>query len=156
MRCIIFFIVILALVIPVANVKAVERTISHDEMQDKLTGYWIGQLLGNYIGFPFENNWVDEAVPVFVDRIYTYKDDKSLRISVTSRKGFIPIMCDSVHPTITYAVMISAAFFEKDVEKLVQMAMEAVPDEGPFAEGMRDVVKWRCSINCPHKNYRIL
>jgi hypothetical protein len=38
--------------------------------------------------------------------------------------------------------MISAAFFEKDVEKLVQMAIDAVPNEGPFAEGLRDVVKW--------------
>jgi hypothetical protein len=46
------------------------------------------------------------------------------------------------HPTIAYGVMISAAFFEKDVEKLVQMAIEAVPNKGPFAEGMRDVVKW--------------
>jgi hypothetical protein len=46
------------------------------------------------------------------------------------------------HPTIAYGVMISAAFFEKDVEKLVQMAIKAVPNEGPFAEGMRDVVKW--------------
>lgn len=46
------------------------------------------------------------------------------------------------HPTIAYGVMISAAFFETDVEKLVQMAIEAVPNEGPFAEGIRDVVKW--------------
>ena len=46
------------------------------------------------------------------------------------------------HPTIAYGVMYSAAFFEKDVEKLVDMAIEAVPNEGPFAEGMRDVVKW--------------
>jgi hypothetical protein len=46
------------------------------------------------------------------------------------------------HPTIAYGVMISAAFFEKDVEKLVQIAIDAVPNEGPFAEGMRDVVKW--------------
>jgi hypothetical protein len=46
------------------------------------------------------------------------------------------------HPTIAYGVMISAAFFEKDVEKLVQMAIKAVPNEGPFAEGMRDVVAW--------------
>jgi hypothetical protein len=46
------------------------------------------------------------------------------------------------HPTIAYGVMISAAFFESDVEKLVQMAIEAVPNEGPFAEGIRDVVIW--------------
>ena len=36
--------------------------------------------------------------------------------------------------------MISAAFFETDVNKLVSMAIEAVPESGPFAEGMRDVV----------------
>jgi hypothetical protein len=46
------------------------------------------------------------------------------------------------HPTIAYGVMISAAFFEKDVEKLVQMAIDAIPNEGPFAEGIRDVVTW--------------
>ena len=50
------------------------------------------------------------------------------------------------HPTIAYGVMISAAFFQKDVEKLVQMAIKAIPNEGPFAEGIRDVVKW-------HKKY---
>jgi ADP-ribosylglycohydrolase len=246
------------LLVAVTNVEAKERVISHEELMDKVEGYWIGQLLGNYLGFPFENNWVDEPVPVFVDRIYTYKDDKSLRIADYNRKGFIPIMCDSVHgawsdddtdiefvtlhavekygldinypeitqmwkthindhiwcanwfardlmkkglvapdtgkkenneewfqidaqlvneiwsvfypgmtkqaakraewgaritnddwathPTIAYGVMISAAFFEKDVEKLVQMAIEAVPNEGPYAEGIRDVVKW-------HKKY---
>jgi len=50
------------------------------------------------------------------------------------------------HPTIAYGVMLSAAFFEKDVEKLVQMAIDAVPNKGPYAEGIRDVVKW-------HKQY---
>jgi hypothetical protein len=50
------------------------------------------------------------------------------------------------HPTIAYGAMYSGAFFEKDVEKLVVMAVEAVPNEGPFAEGLRDVVQW-------HKQY---
>jgi len=252
------FAAILILLAPAANVEAKERVITHKELMDKVSGYWIGQLLGNYMGFPFENNWVEEPVPVFVDRIYTYKDDKKLRIADYNRKGFIPIMCDSVHgawsdddtdiefvtlhavekyglditypeitemwrthindhiwcanamarelmgkglvapdtgrkenneewfqidpqlvneiwsvfypgmtkqaakraewgahitnddwgthPTIAYGVIISAAFFEKDVEKLVQMAIDAVPNEGPFAEGIRDVVTW-------HKKY---
>ena len=47
------------------------------------------------------------------------------------------------HPTIAYAVMYSAAFFEKDPVTLVGMAVKAVPNEGPFAEGMRDVINWR-------------
>jgi hypothetical protein len=47
-----------------------------------------------------------------------------------------------VHPTMAYGAMISAAFFEPDPEALVQHAIDAVPNEGPFAEGMRDVVRW--------------
>ena len=46
------------------------------------------------------------------------------------------------HPTMANAAMISAAFFQKDVESLVQIAIDAVPDEGPYAEGIRDVVRW--------------
>ena len=238
------------------NLRAAERTISHEELIDKISGFWIGQLLGNYIGFPFENNYVEEPIPVLVDHVYTadYEGDPELKINDKDRRGYIPIIAHTLkgafsdddtdiefvslhavekyglditypeitemwkthindyiwvanrearnlmdkgliapdtgrkennkhwfqidpqlvneiwsafypgmtkraseralwgaritnddwgtHPTIAYGAMISAAFFEKDVEKLVQIGVEAVPDEGPFAEGIRDVVKW--------------
>ncbi|MDE0104559.1 MAG: ADP-ribosylglycohydrolase family protein [Bryobacterales bacterium] len=54
------------------------------------------------------------------------------------------------HPTIAYGVMISAAFFEPDVNRLVATAVEAVPDEGPLAEGIRDVVRWHSQ----HEDWR--
>ncbi len=258
MRCFLCSIAILALAVSAANVEAEERVITHEQLLDKISGFWIGQLVGNYIGFPFENKYVDEPVPVFVDRIYTYADDPALNINRNDLRGFIPLIAGWVegafsdddtdiefvtlhavekyglditypeitamwkkhinrriwvanrtardlmeqglvapdtgrkennenwfqidpqlvneiwsvfypgmtekageralwgaritndgwgtHPTIAYGVMISAAFFEKDPEKLVQMAIKAVPNEGPFAEGMRDVVKW-------HKQY---
>ena len=237
-----------------ANAK--ERVISHNELLDKLSGFWIGQLLGNYIGFPFENNYVEEPIPILVDRVYTadYDGDPELKINAKDRRGYIPIMVNALrgafsdddtdiefvtlhavekyglditypeitqmwkthindyiwvanrearnlmdrglvapdtgrkqnnrhwfqidpqlvneiwsafypgmteqaamralwgaritnddwgtHPTIAYGAMISAAFFEKDVRKLVDIAIEAVPNEGPFAEGIRDVVQW--------------
>jgi ADP-ribosylglycohydrolase len=235
-------------------VTAQERAISEKELHDKISAFWLGQLVGNFFGLPFENNYVDEPVPFLVDRVYTFKDDTAININRDDWRGFIPIFMDAVegafadddtdiefvtlhavekyglditypeiteiwkkhinrriwvanrtarslmskglvapetgrkennrnwfqidpqlvneiwsafypgmtekaaeralwgaritnddwgtHPTIAYGVMISAAFFEKDVEKLVQMAIEAIPDEGPFAEGMRDVVKW--------------
>jgi ADP-ribosylglycohydrolase len=244
---------IIALTIAV-GANAEEREISEEELLDKISGFWIGQLAGNYVGFPFENNYVDQAIPVFVDKIYTAADDPSLDINREDLRGYIPLLAVwldgafsdddtdiefvtmyavekyglditypeitemwkkhinrriwvanrtardlmerglvapdtgrkennenwfqidpqlvneiwsafypgmtqkageralwgaritnddwGTHPTIAYGVMISAAFFEKDVEKLVQMAIEAVPNEGPFAEGMRDVVKW--------------
>lgn len=250
--------VIWLMVAAAANVEAKERVISHEELMDKVSGYWIGQLLGNYIGLPFENNYVEEPVPVLVDRYYTFRDGPSLNINRDDWRGYVHIFTDAMegafgdddtdiefvtlhavekfglditypeitemwkkhinrriwvanatarelmgkglvapdtgrkennenwfqidpqlvneiwsafypgmtkqaaeraewgaritnddwgtHPTIAYGVMISAAFFEKDVEKLVQMAIDVVPNEGPFAEGMRDVVKW-------HKKY---
>ena len=237
---------------------AAERTISREELLDKVSGFWVGQLVGNYMGLPFENNYVKEPVPILVDRYYTFQDDPSLNINRDDWRGYIHIFMDAMegafadddtdiefvtlhavekyglditypeitemwkkhinrriwvanhtaralmskglvapdtgrkennknwfqidpqlvneiwsafypgmtkkaaqraewgaritnddwgtHPTIAYGVMYSAAFFEKDTEKLVQMAIEAVPNEGPFAEGMRDVVKW-------HKKY---
>ena len=236
------------------NTFAQERSISEEELHDKISAFWQGQLVGNYYGLPFENKYVDEAVPFLVDRIYTYEDDEAIVLNRSDWRGFIPVFMDAVegafadddtdiefitlhavekygldityyeitemwkkhinrriwvanstarslmshglvapetgrkennknwfqidpqlvneiwsafypgmtkkagdralwgaritnddwgtHPTIAYGVMISAAFFEKDVEKLVQMAIEAVPNEGPFAEGIRDVVRW--------------
>ena len=238
------------------GLRAEERVISHDDLIDKLSGFRIGQILGNYIGFPFENRYVEEPLPIFVDRIYTanYDGEPALMINVRDRRGHIPIMASAVqgafsdddtdiefitlhavekyglditypeitqmwkthinnfiyvanrearslmdqglvapdtgrkennsnwfqidsqlvneiwsafypgmtkqaagralwgaritnddwgtHPTIAYGAMISAAFFEKDVQKLVEIGIEAVPSEGPFAEGIRDVVQW--------------
>ena len=235
---------------------AEERVITHQELIDKISGFWNGQLLGNFIGFPFENNYVEEPIPILIDRVYTARYDREPELNIyrEDRRGHIPIMCNAVkgafsdddtdiefvtlhavekfgldinyaeitemwkthindyiwvanrearnlmdagfvapdtgrkqnnkhwfqidpqlvneiwsafypgmtqkaaeralwgaritnddwgtHATIAYGVMISAAFFEDDVEKLVQAAVAAVPDEGPFAEGLRDVVKW--------------
>ncbi len=239
-----------------AGLQAKERVISHDELMDKLSGFWIGQLLGNYIGFPFENNYVEEPIPILIDHVYTadYDGDPELKINRKDRRGHIPVIAHALkgafsdddtdiefvtlhavekyglditypeitqmwkthindyiwvanrearnlmdqglvapdtgrkqnnkhwfqidpqlvneiwsafypgmtkhaarralwgaritnddwgtHPTIAYGAMISAAFFEKDVRKLVAIGIEAVPNEGPFAEGIRDVVKW--------------
>ena len=36
-------------------INAGERIISKAELTDRVLGFWNGQLLGNYIGFPFEN-----------------------------------------------------------------------------------------------------
>jgi len=235
-------------------VNAQERAISEKELHDKISAFWLAQLVGNYYGLPFENNYIEEPIPFLVDRIYTFKDDEAVNLNRNDWRGFIPIFMDAVegafadddtdiefvtlmsvekyglditypeitemwkkhinrriwvanqtarslmskglvapetgrkennknwfqidpqlvneiwsafypgmtkkageralwgaritnddwgtHPTIAYGVMISAAFFEKDVNKLVQMAIDAVPNEGPYAEGIRDVVKW--------------
>jgi len=210
--------------------------------------------MGNYMGFPFENVYVEEPRPFFVDRYYTWQDDPAIRMNRSDLRGYIPIFASAfesafsdddtdiefvtlhavekygleinydeitlmwkkhinrkirvanrtardlmneghvapdtgrkennhnwfqidpqlvneiwsafyhgmtekaaeralwgaritnddwgTHPTIAYAVMYSAAFFEKDVNKLVDMAMEAVPKNDSFFEGMNDVIRW--------------
>jgi ADP-ribosylglycohydrolase len=233
---------------------AAERVITEAELRDKIAGFWIGQLVGNYMGFPFENLYVDEPIPFEVDRYYTARDDESIRMNRDDLRAYVPIVAGyvegafsdddtdielvtlhaveqhgldityaeiteawkrhinrkiwvanrsartlmeqgfvapdtgrkennpnwfqidpqlvneiwsafypgmvsqavaraewgaritnddwGVHPTMAYGAMISAAFFESDPEALVQHAIDAVPNEGPFAEGMRDVVRW--------------
>ncbi len=253
--------VTLALVVVVSGASwcgATIREISRETLLDKLSGFWIGQLAGNYLGFPFENVYEAEPCPFLVDRYYTWRDDASIRMNRNDLRGFVPILAAAfegafsdddtdiefvtlhavekygldinyaeitqmwkthinrkiwvanrtardlmaqgmvapatgakannpnwfqidpqlvneiwsafypgmtahaakraewgaritnddwgVHPTIAYAVMYSAAFFETDTDKLVAMAQKAVGDDGPFAEGMRDVIAW-------HKQY---
>ena len=62
------------------NTFAEERPLAKEELHDKITAFWLGQLVGNYIGLPFENNYVDEAVPELIDRIYSIENDTKLEI----------------------------------------------------------------------------
>lgn len=231
-----------------------QKKISQKDLREKISGYWIGQLVGNFMGFPFENCYIEEPIPILIDRYYQFDDDSSLIINrndmrgysaiVTSwiegafsdddtdiefvtlhaaekygldinyaeitemwkkhinrkiwvanrtardlmSEGFIPPDTGSkennndwfqidaqlvneiwsvfypgmiqksveraewgaritnddwgTHPTIAYSVMYSAAFFEKDVNNLVDLALKFIPESSPFYEGMNDVIAW--------------
>lgn len=67
------------------------RLIGQDELRDKIAGYWIGQLVGNYLGFPFEGTYTEEPVPVLVDRYYDFHDDSSLSINRSDLRGYCPV-----------------------------------------------------------------
>lgn len=239
------------------------RTIPQDELRDKIAGYWIGQLVGNYLGFPFEGTYTAEAVPVFIDRYYDFRDDSILAINRNDLRGYCPVTINwlegafsdddtdiefvtlhalekyglditypeitemwkthinrkiwcanrsardlmnrglmppetgskvnnpnwyqidpqlvneiwsvvypgmirksadraewgaritsddwGTHPTIAYAVMYSAAIFEKDVHKLVDLALKYMPDGSPFREGMIDLISWHGE----HSDWRV-
>ena len=71
----------------VGGLRAEERVISHDELIDRLSGFWIGQLLGNYIGFPFENKYVEEPIPILVDRVYTADYDGEPELKINTKTG---------------------------------------------------------------------
>ncbi len=267
-----FCLVIFSLTVFSSYSLAVERTISKEELMDKITGYWIGQLVGNFMGFPLETVYNEEPCPVFIDRYYNYGNAGTIKINDQDRRGYVNILADmfegaftdddtdiefvtlyavekyglditypeitemwkkhinrniwvanrtartlmdqglippdtgkkennknwfqidpqlvneiwsvfypgmikkaaeraewgaritnddwGTHPTIAYGVMYSAAFFEKDVNKLVAMALESIPKDSPFYEGMLDVIKlhkehdnWRTTRELLHNKY---
>lgn len=72
---------------------AQDHTITRTELLDRMQAFWIGQLVGNYMGFPFENVYVDEPVPVLVDRYYTWQDaSDTLRMNHNDHRSFVPIL----------------------------------------------------------------
>jgi len=77
-------------------VNAQERAISEKELHDKISAFWLAQLVGNYYGLPFENNYIEEPIPFLVDRIYTFKDDEAVNLNRNDWRGFIPIFMDAV------------------------------------------------------------
>ncbi|MDE5906443.1 MAG: ADP-ribosylglycohydrolase family protein, partial [Alistipes sp.] len=49
-----------ALLLLAGSSAARTRQISMEELRDKIAGAWIGQMVGNIYGLPFENKFVDE------------------------------------------------------------------------------------------------
>lgn len=252
------------------------KTITKKELTDKIAGYWIGQLAGNYLGFPFENLYTEKPIPVFVDRYFNYQDADSLelKMNVNDRRGYVGIMADAMngawsdddtdiefvmlhglekygldityeevaelrkkhvnrfiwasnarvkellnegyippktgskelnenwyritsqlineiwgaiypgmtneaaewaewgakvtgddwgtHGAIVYAAMYSAAFFENDIDELVQIGISKIPEDSPYKKGVEDVVRWhkenpdwRETRRLIHENYYV-
>lgn len=229
-------------------------TISGMELRDKIEGYWLGQLVGNYMGFPFEFVYSEDPAPVFIDRYYNVTDSAGIKMNHTDRRGNVNILADALggawsdddsdiefvtlhaveengldityeeiteawikhinrfiwvsnrkardlmdeglvapetgkkennpywfaidpqlvneiwsvfypgmpdkavsraqwsaritsddwgtHPTMFYAALYSAAFFEKDIQKLYDIGMSYIPENSPFLRGLQDVKKW--------------
>lgn len=235
------------------------REISREELRSKIEGYWLGQLVGNYMGFPFEFVFNEDPAPVFIDRYYNATDSVQIRMNNTDRRGNVNIFADAlggawsdddtdiefvtlhavethgldlnyqeiteawkkhinrfiwvsnrkardlmeeglvapdtgkkennpywfaidpqlvneiwsvfypgmvpqavsraewgaritsddwgIHPTLFYAAMYSAAFFEDDVAKLYDIGMSYVPQSSPFYKGLQDVKRWHAEFS---------
>lgn len=232
------------------------HSISQEELKDKIAGYWMGQLVGNYVGFPFENLYDEEPIPVFVDRYMNYQDADTLglKMNLNDRRAFVDIMAQAMggawsdddtdiefvtlhgleqygldityeeiallrkkhinrfiwssnalvhdllieghlppetgskalnehwytlgsqltneiwgavypgmtdlaadraewaarvthdswatHGTVLYVSMYSAAYFEQDVDKLLEIGMSKLPDDSPYLEAVQNVIRW--------------
>lgn len=243
---------------------AADLSITQDELHRAIEGYWIGQLAGNYIGFPFENIYEEDPIPVYIDRYYTYEDAEKLglEMNIEDRRAFIHILAEALggawsdddsdiefvylhavekygldltyeetvgvwkahinrfvwsankrarelmdeglippatgsrehnehwyrlssqltteiwgvfypgltqkggqaslwagkvttddwatHPDLFFGTIFSAAFFESDVNRLVEIGRDVLPEESPFREGIDLLIQWRSE----HEDWR--
>merc|ERR1712137_358243 len=62
----------------------VEMSMNSSTLRDKLEGFWVGQLVGNFLGLPFEAKYLE---PMPIERFETYYDRSNangLRVVSTS------------------------------------------------------------------------
>ncbi len=64
-------------------------TVPVEEFRKSVEGFWLGQLVGNYMGFPFENRYVEEPVPELIDRYVTVENRGDLNINDRDLRGYI-------------------------------------------------------------------
>ena len=50
--------------------------ITQEGLRDKIYGYWKGQCVGNYMGFPFTGTYLENPVPVMVYSASILKERK--------------------------------------------------------------------------------
>lgn len=72
------------------------HTISKKELRSKIEGYWLGQLVGNYMGFPFEFVYSADPAPVFIDKYYNVTDSSGIKMNHTDRRGNVNIFADAL------------------------------------------------------------
>ena len=72
------------------------KTISKEELRSKIEGFWLGQLVGNYMGFPFEFVFSEEPSPIFIDRYYNVTDSAGIKMNHKDRRGNVNIFADAL------------------------------------------------------------
>ncbi len=68
------------------------REITRSELEDKISGYWIGQLTGNYFGFPFELLYNHKPVPFDVNKFFTSRNKGDVRINDGDQRGNMDVL----------------------------------------------------------------
>ncbi len=71
-------------------------SITEAELRSKIEGFWLGQLVGNYMGFPFEFVFSKDPSPVFIDRYYNVTDSAGIKMNHTDRRGNVNLFADAL------------------------------------------------------------
>lgn len=86
------FFLLLIVVSPVFGHIANKRIISKSDLRDKIAGYWLGQIVGNHFGFPFELLYTTNPVPFDITRFYTGRDRGDYKIAANDARGHMDII----------------------------------------------------------------
>ncbi len=115
-----------------------KHTISKSALRDKIHGYWIGQLVGNYVGFPFENLYSDDAIPILVDRYYNFGDLDSinLKMNTEDRRGYVNILAHAM----------GGAFSDDDTD-IEFVTLHAIEQHGLDLDYQQMAAAWKKHIN---------
>jgi len=70
--------------------------IYESELRAKIEGYWLGQLVGNYMGFPFEFIYSEQSCPILIDRYYNVNNIPPDFNINTDRRGNVHILCEAL------------------------------------------------------------
>lgn len=90
-----FFVLVLSVLVSGAQAQEYFE-ISKGELRSKIEGFWLGQLVGNYMGFPFEFVYNEEPIPVLVDRYYFATEESDLRMNRNDRRANLHIMANAL------------------------------------------------------------
>lgn len=113
------------------------RRIDAVVLRDKVHAWWLGQLVGNYLGFPFENLYTDEPIPVLIDRYHDFRDaGPNLRMNLDDRRGYIRIMADAM----------GGAWSDDDTD-IELVTLHAVEKHGLGLTYPQITAFWRAHIN---------
>eukprot|EP00440_Ansanella_granifera_P022643 gb/GFBE01024593.1/.p1 GENE.gb/GFBE01024593.1/~~gb/GFBE01024593.1/.p1 ORF type:complete len:469 (+),score=77.70 gb/GFBE01024593.1/:1-1407(+) len=129
-----------------------------DEWQQHVNGWiWIANrrardlmeegLLPPATGSKANNSFWYAIDPQLVNEIWSAFYPGMLELAVARADWGAHVTSDDwgTHPTRFYAALYSAAFFETNVSRLYDIAMDFVPRSSPFYQGLQDVRDWHAT-----------
>ncbi|WP_324373529.1 ADP-ribosylglycohydrolase family protein [Dysgonomonas sp.] len=80
--------------------------------------------------------------PQLINEIWAYTAPGMVKYAAQKSDWAARITSDEwgVEPTIHYGAMYAAAFFEKDIKKLIEIGLKELPQDGRYANTVRDMI----------------
>jgi hypothetical protein len=108
------------------------RRLAATEYRDKMKAGWIGQMAGVAWGAPTEFKYRDRIIPE--DAVPAWRPGM-----INHAFGQDDLYVDAGQ---FIGAMDAEAFFEKDIVKIVEAGLRAIPAESQYAEMVRDMLAW--------------